>query len=72
MKKVLSAFLALVMVFGLCACGAAKAPVDDGKLVIWHDKEDAVIEALSSRLKETVPDLDIVFEKDYITFFKFE
>ena len=51
------------MVFGLCACGASKAPADDGTLVIWHDKEDAVIEALSSRLKETVPDLDIVFEK---------
>ena len=51
------------MVFGLCACGASKAPADDGTLVIWHDKEDAVIEALSFRLKETVPDLDIVFEK---------
>lgn len=63
MKRIISAFLALVIVLGLCACGTAKAPVDDGKIVIWHDKEDAVIEALASQLKEAVPELEIVFEK---------
>lgn len=63
MKRILSALLALVLMLGLCACGTAKQPVDDGKLVIWHDKEDAVIEALSARLGETVPELEIVFEK---------
>lgn len=63
MKRIVSVFLALVIVLGLCACGTAKVPVDDGKLVIWHDKEDAVIEALSFQLKETVPELEIVFEK---------
>lgn len=64
MKHTISALLALVMIVGLCACGAgAQPPVDDGKLVIWHDKENAVIEALSQQLKETVPELEIVFEK---------
>ena len=63
MKRIITAFLALVIVLGLCACGSAKAPVDAGKIVIWHDKEDAVIEALSSRLTEALPELEIVFEK---------
>lgn len=63
MKRIFSALLALVLMLGLCACGAAKQPIDDGTLVIWHDKEDAVIEALSHQLSKTVPDLNIVFEK---------
>ena len=63
MKRILSLVLILVMMLGLCACGAAGQPVDDGRLVIWHDKEDAVIEALAAQLHESVPELEIVFEK---------
>lgn len=62
MKRILAFALALVMMFGLVACGGEK-PVNANQLVIWHDKEEGVVEALSSYLKEAVPDLEIVFEK---------
>ena len=64
MKRLTALLLALVMLLGLTACGGPK-PSDAGanKLVVWHDKEDAVVEALSAYLAEAVPDLEIVFEK---------
>jgi len=64
MKRLTALLLALVMLLGLTACGGPK-PSDAGanKLVGWHDKEDAVVEALSAYLAEAVPDLEIVFEK---------
>lgn len=64
MKRLLSVFLCICMLFGLSACGEqAPEPVEANRLVIWHDKEEPVIEALESYLAEAVPDLDIVFEK---------
>lgn len=64
MKRLTALLLALVMLLGLTACGGPKpSDADANKLVIWHDKEDAVVEALSAYLAETVPDLEIVFEK---------
>lgn len=32
-------------------------------LVIWHDKEDAVVEVLEDKLKSLQPDINIVLEK---------
>ncbi len=64
MKRFLAIILAVAMLLGATACGAGTAPAGEpGRLVIWHDKEDAVIEALEAYLKEAVPDLEIVFEK---------
>lgn len=64
MKRLTALLLALVMLLGLTACGGPKpSDADANKLVVWHDKEDAVVEALSAYLAEAVPDLEIVFEK---------
>ena len=64
MKRLTALLLALTMLLGLAACGGPKpSGADANKLVIWHDKEDAVVEALSAYLAQAVPDLEIVFEK---------
>lgn len=63
MKRMFAWILVLVMVLSMTACGSEKADVDDKQLVIWHDKEEGVIEALSGYLKESVPELNVVFEK---------
>lgn len=64
MKRLLTLLLACCLTIGLAACGVPSAdPSESGKLVIWHDKEDAVIEALKKDLAESVPELEIVFEK---------
>ena len=64
MKRLTALLLALTMLLGLAACGGPKpSDADMNKLVVWHDKEDAVVEALSAYLGEAVPDLEIVFEK---------
>lgn len=59
MKRFIAAALCLLLC--LTACGAQK--VNSNKLVIWHDKEDAVIAALEEYLTQAAPDLEIVFEK---------
>ena len=61
MKRIVALILCALMLMGLAACAAE--PVDTGRIVIWHDKEDAVIAALESCLELTVPELEIVFEK---------
>lgn len=64
MKRFISALLSICVLLGLAACGGpANSAVEAGKLTIWHDKEDAVIEALEACLAEAVPELEIVFEK---------
>lgn len=62
MKRILAAFLAVIMLLSLAACGG-KTQTDPNRLVIWHDKEDAVIEALSAYLEQALPGVEIVFEK---------
>ncbi len=64
MKRMLAIFLCVCMVVGLPACSAAGADsAGVNQLVVWHDKEDAVIDALQAYLAEAVPDLEVVFEK---------
>ncbi len=63
MKKLISAALALVMLLGLAACTPAANPEDANKLVIWHDKEEAVISVLEEFVATACPDLEITFEK---------
>ena len=64
MKRYISMLLAVLMLLSFAACGtSADNSSEANHLVIWHDKEDAVIEALSAFLKEAVPELDVTFEK---------
>ena len=64
MKRLLSAFLCVCLLLSLTACGEkALDPAEASKLVIWHDKEDAVIASLKEYLAAAVPELQIVFEK---------
>lgn len=64
MKKFLSILLCFCLLLTMAACGEqALDPADANKLVIWHDKEDAVIAALQHYLDRAVPDLQIIFEK---------
>ncbi len=64
MKRLMAIVLYLCCLLGLAACGAQSADSgNDKKLVIWHDKEEAVVAAMQDYLKEAVPDLEIVFEK---------
>ena len=64
MKRACSFLLAVSMTVGmLCGCGAKGPATDASTIVIWHDKEDAVVEVLEKQLKESVPDVNIVLEK---------
>ena len=62
MKRYKVILLLLAVVFVLTGCGK-KSSSDSKTIVIWHDKEDAVIEVLDKHLKEEVPDIEVVFEK---------
>ena len=62
MKRYKVVILLLAVVFVLTGCGK-KSSSDNKTIVIWHDKEDAVIEVLDKHLKEEVPDIEVVFEK---------
>ena len=64
MKRLLSILLCVCLMLPLAACGEQELdPTEANKLVIWHDKEDAVIAALESYLTTAAPDLEIIFEK---------
>ena len=64
MKRLLSILLCICMLLSLAACGEQTLdPAKANTLVIWHDKEDAVIAALETYLATTAPDLEIIFEK---------
>ena len=63
LKRFFALTLALVMLLSLAACGQGAKEVNSNQLVIWHDKEDAVIEALDAYLKVALPDVEVIFEK---------
>lgn len=60
MKRIISLLLVAALLVPLAACGGS---VETNKLTVWHDKEDAVIEALSAYLAEAAPEVEVVFEK---------
>ena len=62
MKKYKTLILLLMVVFVLTGCGK-KNTSSSQSIVIWHDKEEAVIEVLEKHLKETVPEVEVTFEK---------
>lgn len=64
MKRLLALILGACMLLSLAACaGQTLDPAEANRLVIWHDKEDAVIAALETYLAAATPDLEIIFEK---------
>lgn len=64
MRRFLSIILCICLMIPFAACGEqAPDPTEANKLVIWHDKEDAVIEALEQYIATAAPDLEVVFEK---------
>ena len=64
MKRLFSILLCACLLLSLTACGEQELdPAEANKLVIWHDKEDAVIAALETYLATAAPDLEIIFEK---------
>ena len=64
MKRLLALILGACMLLSLAACaGQTLDPAEVNRLVIWHDKEDAVIAALETYLAAATPDLEIIFEK---------
>lgn len=51
MKRFLALTLALLIVMTMAACGGSGGKAaDPNTLVVWHDKEAAVIEALQAYL----------------------
>ncbi len=66
MKKIIASFLSIAMLMGLlCGCGAGGQGLTEEEkntIVIWHDKEEAVAEALLAQLQESVPDVDVQLE----------
>ncbi len=56
--------LAMLVPLVLTTAGCSgETQADDNRIVIWHDKEDAVAEALEAELARLVPDVEIVLEK---------
>lgn len=64
MKRFLALTLALLIVMTMAACGGSGGKAaDPNTLVVWHDKEAAVIEALQAYLDKALPDITVRFEK---------
>ena len=66
MKKIISLLLSALLLTGLlCGCGGSGHSLTEEEkntIVIWHDKEDAVAEALLAELERLVPDIVIQLE----------
>ncbi len=64
MKKGWLFVIVLCFLAGACGCGNRQAePEKENQLVIWHDKEEAVITAMEEYLLTSAPELEVVFEK---------
>lgn len=64
MKRFLALTLVLLIVMTMAACGGSGGKAaDPNTLVVWHDKEAAVIEALQAYLDKALPDITVRFEK---------
>lgn len=66
MKRITAALLSVAMLMGvLCGCGAAGPSLteeEQNTIVIWHDKEEAVADALLAELEELAPDVTVQLE----------
>lgn len=66
MKKIITLLLSITMLAGLlCGCGAQVPSLTEEEkntIVIWHDKEEAVSEALLGELQALVPDVTVQLE----------
>lgn len=66
MKRIIASLLAIAMVMGLLAgCGSKEQPLTEEEkntIIIWHDKEEAVAEALLAELERSVPDVTVQLE----------
>lgn len=66
MKKIITLLLSITMLAGLlCGCGAQELSLTEEEkntIVIWHDKEEAVSEALLGELQALVPDVTVQLE----------
>ena len=60
MKKIWSVLLAVLLIgTTVSTAGCAAKQVDTNKIVIWHDKEDAVVEVLQKAFEEQLPDVTV-------------
>lgn len=66
MKKLIALLLSITMLTGvLCGCGSEGTSLTEEEkntIVIWHDKEEAVADALLTELEELVPDVTVQLE----------
>ncbi len=66
MKKILSLLLTITLFTSLlCGCGTRGSSLTEEEkntIVIWHDKEDAVSEALLTELNRLIPDVVVQLE----------
>lgn len=73
MKMITKRFFLLLMMLSLVAgilplAGCANKAVDTNHIVIWHDKEDAVVEVLQAAFAEALPDVTVeLVRKDGLT-----
>lgn len=67
MKKMLAVLLCAGLTAGMfCGCGKSSqkdSKMDDATITIWHDKEEAVAEALQEELEKLEPEVHVVLEK---------
>ena len=68
-KRAASWLLAVLLLAGtLPLAGCAKKAVDANHIVIWHDKEDAVVEVLQAAFAAALPDVTVeLVRKDGLT-----
>ena len=73
MKMITKRFFLLLMILCLTGgmlplAGCANKAVDTNHIVIWHDKEDAVVEVLQAAFAEALPDVTVdLVRKDGLT-----
>ncbi len=65
MKRICAIGMILCILTGmLCGCGSSSlSEEEENTIVIWHDKEDAVIKVLEEQLKNTDSGIKVTFEK---------
>ena len=68
-KQAIALLLALCLIGGIVPLsGCAKKTVDTNHIVIWHDKEDAVVEVLQAAFAKALPDVTVeLVRKDGLT-----